>query len=97
MDPPQPLDGQDLTPLLAGELPEQTRDHFTVGYDRHVLTRDDRHALMARNDGAGPKLFDLRNDPAYARNIAEENPEIVKRMFEEYVIPDAGGSPPRLG
>lgn len=96
IDPPKPLDGQDLTPLLAGEEPEKARNHFTVGYDRRILTRDDRYALMARNDGAEPKLFDLQSDPDYEKDIAEENPDTVKRMFQEYVIADAGGSPPRL-
>jgi len=93
IDPPQPLDGQDLNAVLEGGEPEQSRGHFTAGYDRHVLARDDRYALMARNDGGEPKLFDLQN-AGYERDVAEDNPDTTRRMFEEYVIPDSGGSPP---
>lgn len=94
IDPPQPMQGQDLNALLDGEKPAQDRKHFTVGYDRHVLSRDDRYALIASNDGKEAKLFDLQNDPDYEKDIAQGNPDIVRRMFEEYVVADAGGSPP---
>lgn len=95
IEQPQPMQGQDLNVFLEDGEPEQQRQHFTLGYDRHFLSRDGRYALMGRNDGAEFKLFDLQNDPDYRNDIADEQPEIAKRMFEEYVIPDAGGSPPR--
>lgn len=94
IEPPQPVQGGDLNPLLAGEEPDEERRHFTLGYDRHVFSRDDRYALMARNDGAEARLFDLRGDPGYREDLANANPELARRMFDEYVIPDAGGSPP---
>jgi hypothetical protein len=50
---------------------------------------------MARSDGAEARLFDLQNDPDYREDLAEDDPGLASRMFEEYVIPDAGGGPPR--
>lgn len=95
IEPPQPMEGQDLSSLINGDAPEQERRHFTVGYDRHVLSRDDRYALISRDDGAEPRLFDLQNDPDHERDIAKDNPDIVRRMFEEYVIADADDGPQR--
>lgn len=95
MEAPQPMQGEDLSPLLAGKRPSRERGHFTLGYDRHVFCRDDCYALMARSDGAEARLFDLQNDPDYREDLAEDDPGLASRMFEEYVIPDAGGGPPR--
>lgn len=92
--PPPQSEGQDLNALLEGEEPDQRREHFTLGYDYHVLCRDDRYAMISRNDGEEPRLFDLREDPDYSKDIAADNPDLARRMYEDYVIPDSGGSPP---
>lgn len=94
ISPPAQTEGQDLNALLKGEDPNQSRDHFTLGYDHHTFCRDEEHALICRNDGNDPRLFDLREDPDYKRNIAPDNPDTVKRMYHDYIIADAGGSPP---
>ncbi len=90
----QPMQGQDLTAILDGNEPEE-RSHFTLGYDDHVWTRDDRYVMISRNDGANARLYDMQEDPDQNNNIASANPEIVKRMFEEYVLEDAGGPLPQ--
>lgn len=95
IDPPQQSEGQDLNALLEDEQPDQQRQHFTVGYDNYTLARDDRYALISSNDGDSSKLFDLRKDPDYERDIAKDNPDVVKRMYDDYIVGDAGGSPPR--
>jgi arylsulfatase A-like enzyme len=89
------MEGQDLTVLLEGGEPEQERSHFSSSYHDRVWSRDDRYALMARNDGSEAKLFDLQSDPEMKRDVASANPEVVRRMFEGYVVEDAGGPLPR--
>ncbi len=47
--------------------------------------------MFSKNDRSGPHLFDLTSDPKMNKNIAAGNPEVVKRMYNEYVLRDAGG------
>jgi hypothetical protein len=49
---------------------------------------------VSRNDGADAKLYDLQADPGMNRDISGKKPDVVKSMFEEYVLGDAGGSLP---
>jgi arylsulfatase A-like enzyme len=93
VEPDQPMDGQDLSVILNGGTPE-TRPHFSLGYNEYVWARDDRYAMTARNDGAAARLYDLQEDPGMERNIAVDSREVLVRMFNEYVLRDAGGSLP---
>jgi arylsulfatase A-like enzyme len=94
LEPEQPMDGQDLSVLFDGGQPQE-RSHFTLGYDEYVWTRDDRYVMVSRNDGADARLYDLSADPRMNMDIAGDNPDVVERMFDEYVVGDAGGPPPR--
>ena len=94
IEPQNLMEGQDLSVLLDGEEPEE-REHFTLGYDEYVWTRDDRYVMVSRNDGAQARLYDLRADPAMNQDLAGEQPDLVKQMFEGYVLKDAGGPLPR--
>ncbi|CAA9442547.1 MAG: Sulfatase [uncultured Rubrobacteraceae bacterium] len=89
--PQQQMDGQYLSILMeGGDLPP--RDHFTLGYADHVWARDDRYLMFSRTDRSEPHLYDLQNDPGANRNLADDDPDRVRRMFEDYVLADAGGS-----
>jgi hypothetical protein len=66
-----------------------------LGYDEYVWARDSRYAMISRNDRSKAKLYDLQTDPKMNKDIAGENPDVVKRMFDDYVLGDAGGSLPR--
>ncbi len=87
------MEGQDLSPLFDGNAPNEERPHFTLGYNDHSWTRDDDYVLVCRSDGDSPRLYDINEDPNMDTNIASENPDIVKRMFDEYILKDAGGEP----
>ncbi len=93
IEPPKPMEGQDLSVLLDGKEPG-TRHHFTSGYSRYVWSRDEEYVMFARNDGTEARLYDVRTDPQQTRDLADEEPETVEKMFEEYVLEDAGGSLP---
>ena len=87
------MEGQDLSVLLAGEGP-RPRPHFTLGYSEFVWARDGDYAMFGRNDGEKTKLYDLSADPNMDENVAAGHPEVVRRMFDEYVLGDAGGPLP---
>jgi arylsulfatase A-like enzyme len=95
IEPRQPMDGQDLSVLLEGNEPEERRPHFTLGYNHYSSVRDDRYALIVRNDGEEAKLYDLSTDPEQNKNVAGKNPDVVKRMYG-YIVKDAGGKPPPI-
>jgi arylsulfatase A-like enzyme len=90
---PQYIEGQNLLGLVDGRQPAP-RSHFTLGYHDHAWCRDEDYAMFCRHDGTEAKLFDLRTDPKMNRDIAGQHPDITKRMFEQYVIKDAGGPLP---
>jgi arylsulfatase A-like enzyme len=94
IEPQQPLDGQDLSAVLDGGEPDQQREHFTLGYNDHVWARDDRYVMFSLNDGSEAKLYDVQADPEQRNDIAVDEPNIVKCMFEGYVLRDAGGPLP---
>jgi hypothetical protein len=50
--------------------------------------------MFASNDGSDPRLFDLEDDPKMDKNIAGANPDVVERMWNDYVMKDAGGPLP---
>jgi arylsulfatase A-like enzyme len=93
IEPQLKMDGQDLSPLLEGSEPGP-RPHFTLGYNQHVWTRDEKYAMFCINNRSQARLYDLRSDPGMDKNIAGGNRDIVKRMFDDYILEDAGGPLP---
>lgn len=45
-----------------------------------LAVRDGKWKLCINHDLAAPQLYDLENDPAEERNIAEGHPEVVARL-----------------
>jgi arylsulfatase A-like enzyme len=86
----EPMDGEDLSVILDGKEPEM-RDHLTLGYGQHVWCRDEQRVMFCRNDGEGARLYDALNDPEHRKDLAQDEPETVQRMYEEYALKDAGG------
>ena len=95
IEPQQEMDGQDLSPLLEGSEPGP-RPHFTLGYNEWVWARDERYVMFSVNNRSRPYLYDIRSDPGMVRNIARGNRDIVRRMFDDYILEDAGGQLPRV-
>ena len=68
VNPPVPMDGQDLTPLLAGNGPERPRDHITQGYFRYICVRDKHRVMFCLGDMTDAHLFDAINDADQRRD-----------------------------
>jgi arylsulfatase A-like enzyme len=94
VEQPEPMDGQDLASILEGKEPLRPRDHLTQGYKNYVCCRDEHRVMFCRSDGADAHLFDAVNDTDQRRNLAEAEPDTVKRMYEEYAQKDAEGRLP---
>ena len=94
IEPEQPMDGEDLSVLFDGGRPEE-RAYFTLGYNDHAWARDERYVMFAKNDGSNALLYDLSTDPDMNTDVAGSNQDVVRRMFDEYVLGDAGGPLPR--
>jgi arylsulfatase A-like enzyme len=93
IEPEQPMDGQDLSVIFDGAEPGE-RSHFTAGYHNFVWARDREYAMFSRQDRESPRLYDLRRDPEMQQDIAAGQPDVVRRMFDTYVLGDAGGTLP---
>jgi arylsulfatase A-like enzyme len=78
--------------LLHGEEPEP-RDFQYGGYTNSHFLRDDRWAYMSDNRLEEPHLYDLSADPAEARDLAAENPDVVEELAAR-VTEEAGGTLP---
>lgn len=90
----QQMQGQDLGVILDGKEPELVRPYITLGYDNYSWAEDDDWALSARNDGEEARLYELKEDPEMNKNVASGNPDVVKRMYDGYIVKDAGGDAP---
>jgi hypothetical protein len=51
--------------------------------------------MFARNDGSEALLFDIKEDPEMRRSVADTRQDVLKTMWKEYVLGDAGGPLPR--
>lgn len=93
IEPRQPMQGQNLGVIPDGGSPDP-RPHFTLGYNDYVWTRDDQYAMFSLHDGSNARLYDLQRDQEMRNDISGSTPGVVERMFEEYVLADAGGPLP---
>ena len=94
VEPESPMDGQDLSVLFGGGQPEQ-RPYFTLGYNDHAWARDEDYVMFAKNDGSNALLYDLNADPEMNTDIAGSNQAVLNRMWNDYVLEDAGGPLPK--
>jgi arylsulfatase A-like enzyme len=72
---------------------DSLRDHVTVGWGGAMTVIDEHWWMNCKVNGNGVFLYDLTTDQPFANNVADENPEIVKKMFA-IGVEDAGGEFP---
>ena len=69
------------------------RDHATVRWGSAVTLITDRWWFNCKVDGTGAFLYDLRKAQPFIRNVADDNADVVNRLFAQ-AKQDAGGSFP---
>ncbi len=94
IEPEQPMDGEDLSVIFDGGEPKE-RNHFTLGYNDHAWAKDDDYCMFAKNDGSEALLYNIKADPDMHNDIAGSNQEVLNRMWNDYVLKDAGGPLPK--
>ena len=89
---PKQAEGKNLWDLVEGKK-QKIYDYVTSILKTWVCVVDDRYRLICRTTGKEPRLYDLKQDPTHAKNIADKHPEVIQRMFA-LAVKDAGGEIP---
>lgn len=88
------FDGENLAPVLLGKStnsrkaalfwrrPPDRKFFAGTGPYPDLAIREGDWKLLCDYDGSRPELYDLSSDPGETRNLAEQNPEMVKRLTQ---------------
>jgi uncharacterized sulfatase len=99
VEPPNEVnfDGQALAGVLTGKSqasrkgslffrrPADRRSFYGVSNLPDLAVRNGRWKLLCSYDGSNPQLYDLDADRAETRNIAQDHPDLVRRLSAEVV------------
>ena len=90
-------DGEDLLAILLGrsEASREAPIYFSRPPDRKdfygyenlpdLAVRDGQWKLLCDYDGGRPQLYNLEADPGESRNVAQENPYVVRKLTQQTV------------
>jgi arylsulfatase A-like enzyme len=93
LDPPQWMEGTDLSRLMDGEQPPEKREvHYGGMYNRFFIRTDD-YVLIGDNRGNERTLYDLRQDPHEFFDIEKKNRKLSEELYQ-HVLELAGGPLP---
>ncbi|MGD8237085.1 MAG: sulfatase [Armatimonadota bacterium] len=89
IDPPRPIDGIDLWPLVDGKR-RKIRDCVTSGYNEWIWYRDNQWTYNGTlTAGEDDRLYDARKDSEEEHNLAPERPEVCADIRER-IVEEAG-------
>jgi arylsulfatase A-like enzyme len=86
LEPVGPMDGINLLPYLregSDPLPQRTLHWCLATAKKEFAIRDGHWKLVSSGGGQG--LFNLREDPFEMRDLAAENPDVVKRLWQKHL------------
>ncbi len=93
-DKPKAFEGIDLSIFVDEEDQNlDGRSYITCGFDVCTLYKDDNYAFITSNNRKHQKLYGLKDDPEWNKNIANDNPDICDDAFEKIKL-DAKGDLP---
>ena len=92
--PSRRFEGTDLSPLLDGGTPLEERPFSYGGYGNFSFIRDERWALVARNDNGWRLFYDLERDPRERRDVARRQATAADAMWRR-LLGEVGRRPPR--
>ena len=89
-------DGEDMSPALLGKSPRRTRPLFweygrneqSFAYPRgddrspNLAVLDGDWKMLVNDDGRGPELYHLADDPKEARNRIADEPILARRLLD---------------
>jgi len=83
-DIPEVFEGEDLS-IFVNEDDHliESRDYITCGMALWTLCKTDDYALITKNDKTDRKLFNIRQDSKWNKNIAEDNKDIYEDLFSK--------------
>jgi len=80
---PKEMTGSNFWALVTGEA-ESIHDRVFTGYSNFASVHDYQwhyfQNIRGKNQGKGPALYELKNDPKMTRNVIKEYPEVVAEM-----------------
>ena len=92
VQPAQPLDGRHfLADALAGK--PGPRGHVTIGWGSTPTVITDKWWMNCKVDGTGVLLYDLAAADPFARNLAQDQPNVVRDLFSLAKQDATGGFP----
>jgi len=87
-----PIDGRSiLRSALTGS--SGPRDHVTIGWGSTPTVINELWWFNCKVDGTGAFLYDLQAADPFARNVADEHPDLLNALFKQ-ARDDAGGKFP---
>lgn len=89
---PAELDGRPFWKMAVVEN-QPVRDHVTVGWGTAMTVVDDHWWFNGKVDGAGAFLHDISTQTALGANVADANPDEVRRLYKLGVEDAKGGFP----
>jgi arylsulfatase A-like enzyme len=91
LEPPDWMEGTDLSPVLQGGDPPERRDfHYGGMYNRFFIRTDD-WVLIGDNRGLERHMYDLRLDPRELNNVLDRHPAVNEELYR--TVLDAAGGP----
>jgi arylsulfatase A-like enzyme len=82
----RPMDGISLYPVLKGESKGERPGYLTAGYmrlfqdDNGIAIIENRYKLLRPRRSEEFELYDLENDPAETKNLADAMPDKVAEL-----------------
>ena len=92
VEPPAEIDGRPFLEDAVSGKPGP-RNHVTIGWAAMPTVITDRWWFNSKIDGSGALLRDLNGPDPFARNVADEHPEVTRELFAKAQEDARGGFP----